>query len=228
MHDLTALIAAARGLLPAAVAVAAADPTQPAPSLWRGEALPNAVQKRQREFAAGRMAARAALAQLGQPGQAIPIGPDRAPIWPPGVTGSITHSDTLCLVAVTQAQTLIGLDLEPATPLEADLWDMILLPQERASLIGTPNAGLRAKLMFSAKEAAYKAQYARSKTLFGFDGLEITFSANSFTARFTQSVPGFAAGTQLNGGYTETEGHYLTAVIGNTLWGKQPPSALAP
>jgi 4'-phosphopantetheinyl transferase EntD len=212
MPDLAAFAAAARDLLPAAVAVAVADPTQTAPPLWSGEVLPNAIASRQREFAAGRHAARAAMAQLSHAPQAIPIGQDRAPIWPPGLTGSITHSATLCLAAVTAAPRLIGVDLEPATPLDPDLWETILLPQEIAALAGDPDAGLCAKLIFSAKEAAYKAQYARSQTVFGFDVIHITLAGNSFTARFTQSVPGFAAGTQLYGKYTTTEGHYLTAI----------------
>lgn len=212
MPHLAALAAAARGLLPTAIAIATADPAQPAPPPWPGEALPNAVPKRQREFAAGRHAARAALSQLGLGATAIPQGPDRAPIWPPGISGSITHSETLCLAAVTQGQTLIGIDLEPATPLERDLWDAILLPQERASLTEHPNATLFAKLIFSAKEAAYKAQYTRSKTLIGFEVFHITLSETGFTARFTQNVSGFAAGTRLHGRYTQTQGHYLTTV----------------
>jgi 4'-phosphopantetheinyl transferase EntD len=212
MDKFAALAAAARRLLPASVAVATADPTKPASPLWPGETLQGAISKRQREFASGRLAARAALAQLGLPAQAIPMGQDRAPVWPPGLNGSITHSDTLCLAAVTQGQTLIGIDLEPATPLERDLWDAILLPQERATLTEHPNATLFAKLMFSAKEAAYKAQYTRSKTLIGFEVFHITLSATGFTARFTQTVPGFAAGTRLHGKYTQTQGHYLTTV----------------
>lgn len=212
MPDLAALAAAARAILPAGVAVGVADPTQAAAPLWPGEAVPNAVASRQREFAAGRQAARAAMCQLSLPAQAIPAGPDRAPIWPSGLTGSITHSGRLCLAAVTHAPRLIGVDLEPATPLDAGLWDSILLPQEIAALADDPNAGLRAKLIFSAKESAYKAQYARSKTLFGFEVIHITLSANNFTARFTQDIPGFPADTLLCGQHTQVAGHYLTGV----------------
>ncbi|MGO4907384.1 4'-phosphopantetheinyl transferase [Pseudorhodobacter sp. W20_MBD10_FR17] len=210
--DLAALAAAARGLLPGTAAVAATDPTQPAPALWRGEALPNAIDARQREFAAGRHAARQAMEQLGCPAQAIPIGADRAPIWPTGLNGSITHSAALCLAVVTQAPRFIGIDLEPATPLPPDLWDTILLPDECATLARAPDAPLMAKLVFSAKEAAYKAQYARSKTLFGFEVIHITLGATHFTAQFTQDVPGFAAGSTLGGRYTQTQGHFLTVV----------------
>ena len=212
MSDLAALTAAARGILPASVAVAASDPTAPAPPLWPTETLRGAVATRQREFAAGRSAARQAVSLLGHAPTAIPQGPDRTPIWPAGISGSITHSATLCLAAVAHAPALIGIDLEPSTPLAPDLWDVILLPAERAALLGHPNAPLLAKMIFSAKEAAYKAQFPRSKTLFGFDAIQITLSDTSFTARFTQSVPGFAAGTTLHGHTTQVANHILTAV----------------
>jgi len=212
MPDLAALAAAARRILPATVAVAASDPTQPAAALWPGEALANAVPNRVREFSAGRAAARQAVLQLGHALAAIPQGPDRAPIWPPGLTGSISHTATLCLAAVTHAPLLIGIDLEPATPLAPDLWDVVLLPAEQAMLRSNPNAPTLAKLVFSAKEAAYKAQYPRSKTLFGFDGIQITLSENTFTARFTRSVPGFDTGHILHGRVATIAGHYLTAV----------------
>ena len=54
-------------------------------------AIARAIPKRQAEFAAGRRAARAALTTLGHPAQAIPVGDRRAPIWPQGTVGAITH-----------------------------------------------------------------------------------------------------------------------------------------
>ncbi len=210
--DLVALIAVARQLLPATVAVAAADPTQATEQLWPDEALPNAIPRRLMEFAAGRSAARQAFSQLGHPAASIPQGPDRAPMWPMGLTGSITHSPTLCLAAVTHAPQLIGIDLEPATALSPDLWDVVLRPAERATLQGRQNAPLLAKLMFCAKEAAYKAQYPRSKTLFGFDAIEITLAENTFAARFTLSVPAFDQGCVLHGRFAEIEDHFLCVV----------------
>ena len=214
MPALAALAMAARAMLPATVAVATADPMAVAQIAWPGETLPNAVLTRQREFAAGRSAARAALHQLGHPATALPMGPDRAPIWPPGLTGSITHSATLCLVAVTHTANLVGVDLEPATPLSPDLWDVVLRPEEQAVLAGNPNAPFLAKLIFSAKEAAYKAQYARSRTLLDFDALQIVFAENTFTARFTQNVPGYAIGATLIGRATTIQNHFLTIVSG--------------
>ncbi len=54
--------------------------------------LIKAVPKRIHEFAGGRACARAALSQIGYGGVAVLRGADRAPIWPAGATGSITHT----------------------------------------------------------------------------------------------------------------------------------------
>jgi 4'-phosphopantetheinyl transferase EntD len=176
-----------------------------------GEAL-QAIPARRLEFAAGRAAARQALVELGLPAAAIPMQPDRSPQWPLGVAGSITHSATACLAAVTNRCKLIGLDLEPATPLEAALWPDILLRQEQTLLKTRSQPERLAKLIFSAKEATYKAQYPVSRTLFGFDVIHITLQDHSFTATFTTDIPGFPKGTTLHGSYSLIENHFLTAL----------------
>ncbi|SEN32753.1 4'-phosphopantetheinyl transferase EntD (siderophore biosynthesis) [Pseudorhodobacter antarcticus] len=210
MTNLAALLTAARALATGGptIAWAATYPTQNAP-LWPGESI-SATPKRALEFAAGRAAARMAMAALNIAPTAIPHGDDRAPIWPPGLNGSITHSATACLAALTRAPTLIGIDLEPATPLDPDLWPIILSPSERSAL--GPNAALQAKLIFSAKEATYKAQYPRSQTLLDYMAMEITLGPQTFTARFTLDVPGFPKNTQLTGHHTHSQNHVLTLV----------------
>ena len=67
--------------------------------LWpqEREAVLKAIPRRQREFAAGRAAAREALTQLGWPAQAIPSAPDRSPVWPEGLVGSIAHTHSTCV-----------------------------------------------------------------------------------------------------------------------------------
>lgn len=213
MIDLAALLLAARRLAPPGVAVAAGDPTAATAQLWGAEVLVKAIPKRQTEFSAGRATARAAMALLGVAPAAIPHGADRAPVWPDGIHGSITHSDTACLAAVTRAPRLIGIDLEPATPLDASLQNVILTPTERAAIAHSSDPALAGKLIFSAKEAAYKAQYARSRTLLDFDALEITLEHGCFTARFIQTVPGFPKGAILHGRFCQSQGHFLTFVV---------------
>ncbi len=95
----------------------------------------------------------------------------------------------------------------------ADLWPTVLLSEETNWAQSQPDPGLAAKLIFSAKEAAYKAQYPVSLTLFGFDALALTLTDTAFSARFRRPVGPFAAGHTLKGRHTRAEGHILTAAI---------------
>src|SRR5262245_26274072 len=56
------------------------------------------VAKVRRASGAARIVARELLAQLGHHGCAIPKGPSGAPVWPPGIVGSLAH-DARCAVA---------------------------------------------------------------------------------------------------------------------------------
>ena len=162
---MTNIEAALRDMLGPSVAVALTDPRDPVDDLMPEEQthIARAIPKRRFEFAAGRRAARQALAELGQPSTAIPQAPDRSPIWPDGLTGSITHCDTLCIAALAPqtCHRSLGIDIEPATPLPADLHDVICTALDRLDLAALPAAarGLHAKQIFCAKEAFYKAQY---------------------------------------------------------------------
>ncbi|MEZ5798312.1 MAG: 4'-phosphopantetheinyl transferase superfamily protein [Paracoccaceae bacterium] len=210
MPDQAALLALARRLVPPGVAVAAADPGRRYP-LLAGEALPRAVPARLDEFSAGRHAARRSLLALGVAVAPIPMAEDRAPVWPAGVSGSITHSRSLCLAAARRGPGL-GLDLEPDEDLPADLWQTILTGQEADWLRGHPEPGRAARLAFSAKEAAYKAQYAESRTLFGFDTLALAFDGAGFTATFRHPIAPFGQGHVLTGRWGRAAGHVLTVV----------------
>ena len=209
----TELLAALRGLVPGGVGVGWADPMADYPSL-PGEVLPNAIPARLREFTAGRHAARMALRAAGLPAVALPVGADRAPLWPEGVIGSVTHTAQHCLAVASPLYPLrgIGIDLEPATPLARDLWDSILLPEEQIALTRQPAAmrGLLAKTAFSAKEAAYKAQYRLSQTLFGFEVMTIALTDDGFTASFRDPIPPFAAGARIEGRRLLVAGHIIT------------------
>jgi 4'-phosphopantetheinyl transferase EntD len=153
-------------------------------ALWLEEtaAIARAIPKRRAEFVAGRSAARMAMAELGRAPCAIPQGPDRAPIWPAGLSGSIAHCDDFCIAAVAYEkhyQTL-GLDIEPATPLATDLTDIICTKAERDWLANQPDPGLGAKMIFSAKEAIYKAQYHLAGEVIGFDAVTLELAAGTF------------------------------------------------
>lgn len=221
MPDHPALLARLRQMLPPDCGAGWADPAADHPVSW-AEAPPRATPARLREFAAGRAAARLALAEIGEMAALIPAGDDRAPLWPPGIAGSITHSASACLAAVMRKRpgAGLGIDVEEAVPLDRPLWDTILLAHEQRALLDWPAAerGLMAKAVFSAKEAAYKAQYSTSRTLFGFDAMAVTLAGQitdgRFEARFERSIPPFEAGDRISGRYGFCDNHILTVATG--------------
>lgn len=189
-----------RAELPAGVTLALADAADPQLPLFPEEdaAMARAVPSRRAEFTAGRAAARAALAALGGPGGAIPMQPDRAPLWPEGFCGSLTHTGSLCLAAVARLDVTrsLGIDLESDAPLEREILTTIASPGEYAAVSAPPERA--ARRIFSAKEAGYKAQYALSQTLFGFDGLIYEpHREGGASLRFARDTAPFAAGDRL-------------------------------
>src|SRR4051794_33065331 len=94
-------------------------PPRPAPLHPSEEAgVADAVPPRRAEYAAARECARSALRRLGVPEAAVPAGPDRAPMWPTGIVGSMTHVDGYRAAAVGRAGswTGIGIDAEVLAP----------------------------------------------------------------------------------------------------------------
>jgi 4'-phosphopantetheinyl transferase EntD len=178
--------------LPDTLAVAVCDPRQTHAPLWPQEqpAVARARPARRREYAAGRHAVRTAMGQLGRRAEAVPSAPDRTAIWPDGLTGSISHDAESCVALLGRSRDFcaMGVDLEPHAPLPEDLIAEICTPQEWRWLSTTLPAhrALWARRIFSAKEAAFKAQFPLTGEMFGFDGLAISFhaGATAFTARF--------------------------------------------
>lgn len=147
--------------------------------------IAGSVPKRQAEFATARMCIRRALARLRRsPCSLVPYD-DRSPRWPSGVIGTITHSGSVCAIAIAEASavTSIGLDIEGASPLKADLEEAVCTPNERRWITDNhPGArGQWAKLIFSAKEAFYKCHYPVRKVFLDFQDVELAVEPESET-----------------------------------------------
>lgn len=179
---MTPIEAALRNMLGPSVAVALSDPRETTDDLMPDEQayITRAIPKRRYEFAAGRRAARHALTELSLPPTAIPQARDRAPVWPKGIVGSISHCDTHCVAALASQSTCrsLGIDIEPAIPLSAELEPVIATPSEQRVLQTLPLAQRlqRAKQIFCAKEALYKAQYPLTGLRLGFHDVELELS----------------------------------------------------
>jgi len=210
----------ARALFAPDIAIAMCDPRAPLGSLLSPERTGTSrmVAKRQREFTAGRIAARRAMVALGHPAQPVLPGADRAPIWPEGLVGSLSHCDSLCLCAMAHARDVraLGVDVEEDTPLEPEMIDTILTAPERKWLNHQRPGDMAklAKLLFSAKETAYKAQYPLSREVLDFECIAVLpdLAAGTFAATFTRAVGPFASGTQMAGKFARVHGLILTGL----------------
>ena len=159
--------------------IAAAELRQPgdASLLYPEEAVSvqRAVPKRVGEFAAGRLCARRALAEFGITQFALKMAPDRVPVWPDSMVGSITHTLGFGAAVVAERRRFgsLGIDVEAAGGVKRELWRHICVPAESAWLESLPQAAQTsaATLLFSAKEAFYKCQYPVTKERMTFADL---------------------------------------------------------
>jgi 4'-phosphopantetheinyl transferase EntD len=177
------------------------------------EAVRLAVGRRRREFAGGRHCARIAMTAIGRPACSIPQGADRAPVWPSGLIGSITHSGDLCaaVVAGRDAFASIGIDMQPVDSITADLAGYVLRPEETAPPDDDRPDGLDwPTLHYCLKEAAYKAFYPMRRQIIGFHDLRIHIDrdASTFVAE-TTAAPG--GPLMFEGRYTVQDGEILGA-----------------
>lgn len=136
--------------------------------------LHKAVTKRRAEFLAGRIMAKAAQVALHLTPAQVGFGEDRAPAWPPGVTGSISHARGLCACLMSRKLTWgLGIDVEAIAEGSAlrAIRTQVLDPAEAEWLAtqGAADPAIEATLLFSAKEALFKALYPRVGRHFGFD-----------------------------------------------------------
>lgn len=209
------------GIFDADVRVAEGDPRADWGGPLPGEeaAIAKASPARRREFLAGRALARQAMIGLGLPARPIPAGEDRAPVWPDGSTGSISHCADWCAAAAARTDdgyVSIGLDIEPALPLDADLIGEICTQADLDGLALQPGwfRGVLARAIFSAKECAYKCQYPLSGTLLDFQAMSICLEPDSatFVARFEVDVAPFARGAELGGRMLIGNGHIVTGM----------------
>ena len=176
------------------------------------------VEKRQREYRAGRHHARAALRDAGCAEAEIPRGMDGLPQFPPEFSGSITHtghSKTFAAAAVCRGPTQIGLDAEFLRPLAEGMVELILTPGERAlGLSGNSDgAPYHPLLAFSAKEAFYKCVYPRCRQRLGFHDARVWLRSaeNAFTVAL-ENRPSAELPEHLEGRYLIKEGLIISAV----------------
>ncbi|MFJ3032704.1 4'-phosphopantetheinyl transferase [Rothia terrae] len=156
----------------------------------------NSVPSRRSEYASGRWCARAALMQLGLGFLSIPSGEDRAPIWPNGIVGSITHTNNYrgAAASLSSRISILGVDTETARPLSENQFNIISTRKEQitAKTLNRNNPNIPwSTVIFSAKESVYKAYYQRCKIPLDFLSIEIELKPKNtnITAFITTQTP---------------------------------------
>jgi 4'-phosphopantetheinyl transferase EntD len=202
-------------------AVELSDPARAEPLFpEEAAAVARAVDKRKLEFTLGRTAARHALRALGVGPLPLPHKPDRSVEWPPEVWGSITHADGICaaIASLRAHHAGIGIDAEVRGRVHRELWRHVATAREIAWFEDSADEAeqrARATLLFSAKEAFYKAQFCKSGAWVGFLDAELRFDAReNFTVELLIDVGGaFAKGERFAGKYAFTEQHVITGLV---------------
>lgn len=203
-------------LLPAEIRACAATVTNCVDDLLPSERpfIANAVASRQREFATGRVLARRLLADLGHPDFPLVRDKDRVPRWPDGVVGSISHSGSLCVVAVALESQFrgVGLDIEPDEPVESDIERVVCRGDEHDWVVGGKGdeRGRRCRVIFSVKEAVYKAFYPRTRVFWSFQ--DVNVSVDLERGRYRALLPESAGIAQVEGRVQRRDGWILSTL----------------
>jgi len=210
-------------ILPGGVAVASSREDILDEPLYPEEAtvVEHAVEKRRLEFTTARACARTALGKLGIAPQSIPTGDRGAPLWPAGVVGSITHCDgyRACAVARTADLASLGIDADRNEPLPPNLLGDIALPGEREALrqlAREPSTVHWDRLLFSIKEAVYKAWFPLAERWLGFEDATVAIDRQSCTFSARLLVPGPRLGNAelqgFSGRWLAREGLVMAAI----------------
>lgn len=184
--------------------------------------LHHASAKRRAEFLAGRRCAQRALLLLNGKECVPGMRQDRAPQWPSGCVGSITHSDSWAAALVAHQTDYLGLGLDIERCLSNDegkkLATSLLTAAERARLsqLAPEQLGLMVTLIFSVKESLFKALYPLVGIRFYFADAELT-EWNMTTGRarlrlLSHLGPAWPQGKELDARFYYAEQHIFSLV----------------
>ena len=183
--------------------------------------IQRSVAKRQAEFLAGRICARAALQQLEGVGFSPAIGEDRAPVWPGHITGSITHSTgrAAAIVAKKTHWRGLGMDLENLlNPERAErlAGEILTGPELRRMAAGRRDQlAMLVTLTFSVKESLFKALYPIVQQRFYFEHAEVLEWSEAGDVRIrllTDLSSEWRNGVELDAQFGIMEGQLLSLV----------------
>jgi enterobactin synthetase component D / holo-[acyl-carrier protein] synthase len=209
-------------LLPPCVAAVETRETATDATLFDAEqaAIARAVSSRRAEYATVRACARAALGQLGRPSTPIINGEFGEPVWPAGVSGSMTHcvGYYACAVARSDEVVSIGIDAEPDGALPPGILDAVATGEELTELERLKSRFPQInwdRLIFSVKETVYKAWFPHGRRRLTWEDAVVSLDpgTGTFSARVlvSSALPDGRPLTRLEGRWLAEDGLVLSA-----------------
>lgn len=128
----------------------------------------------------GRRCAGTAIRALSLPERPVGRGPAGEPVWPADLVGSITHGAGICAAAVARrGGTLVGLgiDAAPHRPLSGRVARRVLPGSRWPEPVGSAPVHWES-IVFSAKEAVFKAWYPLTGTFLRFSDARLDVAPN--------------------------------------------------
>ncbi len=210
-QTITDILSAFGALIPAEIALEGSLQTDDSLCLAeeRAHAEPM-VASRADEFMTGRTCARRALRRVGQPDAALLPQANRAPAWPSGVVGSISHTRGICIAAVGHAQRYfgIGVDVERRLAVAPRLERYVATPSEVERFARVEDWRT---IAFSAKESLFKCLNPPTGLWLEFREVELlSMERSSFQATVS---PKDHEPFHIDGIYAFTAEYVLSAVV---------------
>ncbi|HHR5860542.1 TPA: 4'-phosphopantetheinyl transferase family protein [Providencia alcalifaciens] len=142
------------------------------------EDIEQSIPKRQYEYIRGRICAADALSQLGCFQLDVGRGADKAPLWPAGIVGSISHNDNWAIACVAWEHEYSGLGIDIETRIEPsylDAMNQYIYTQEEFKLMNLTVADrlTASTILFSIKESVIKLFLAQNLTLQSFTDIRL-------------------------------------------------------
>ena len=149
---------------------------------------------RKEHYRSGRICAGEVLSKLGTLGQPVLRDPQtREPLWPEGISGTITHSGNWAAAAAGKTSDVlgIGIDLEDLErQVDSRISRHVCIPEEQKWLqeCGEDFLEQNLKIIFSAKESIFKAFFPYTRTYLHFHDARILMEQTLFQKSKSDSL----------------------------------------
>jgi 4'-phosphopantetheinyl transferase EntD len=158
------------------------------------------------------------MRDLGHPEVAVGRGSAGEPCWPADLVGAISHSGDIAIAIVGRKAEYAGLgvDIEQlGRGMSQAAARIVCLPNEMG-WVDLASGSTRLTMLFSAKEAVFKATYPIERVRLWFTDAELAWRPNerTFDARLLKSIgTGYPVGHRLQVRCANTETQVLSATF---------------